>query len=240
MIEQSGPRAVILGATGAVGGHVLAALLRSQVFVGVTAIGRRAVEGVQDGERLTQHVVDLEQPDSYSALLAGHEAAICTLGVGQPSKVSREALWQVDVEYVIGFAEACRQQGVRRFSLLTAVGARADSRIDYLRMKGTLEERVAALGFLRTSLFQPSMLLTADNRYGAVQGLVLAVWPKLDGVLAGPLRKHRGIRVEQLGLAIARDAEREAPLGVSRYTWDDFQVLLRGAGERDKAATVTA
>jgi uncharacterized protein YbjT (DUF2867 family) len=230
MSSETGPRAVILGASGAVGGHALANLLRSPVFVGVTSLGRRKVEVAPDlAARLTQHIVDPEDPGSYRRLLAGHTAAICTLGVGEPSKVSREALWRVDVDYAVGFATACREQGVQRFSLLTAVGARTGARMDYLKMKGTLEDRVVALGFRRTSLFQPSMLLTPSNRYGTMQALLLAVWPRIDWMFVGTvLKKYRGIGVDELGLAMARDAERDEPVGVARYTWVDFKRLARG------------
>ncbi len=212
---------MILGASGAVGGHALAGLLGE--FAGVTSIGRRMAE--QQHERLIHHVVDLEDPGSYAPLLAGHVAAVCTLGVGEPSKLSREALWRIEVDYVMGFARACREQGVRRFSLMTAVGARVGSRVDYLDMKGTLEQRVAGLGFHRTSVFQPSMLLTPQNRYGVTQAVVLAVWPRLHWLMRGSLRKWRGIPVAELGRAIAVDAARDEPAGVHRYTWDEFTAL---------------
>jgi hypothetical protein len=94
-------------------------------------------------------------------------------------------------------------------------------------LKGTQEERAKALGFQRTSLFRPSMLLTPQNRYGASQAVLLAVWPRIDGLLAGPLRRYRGIRVEDLGRAIARNAAREAPDGAEILEWDDFKRILR-------------
>jgi uncharacterized protein YbjT (DUF2867 family) len=224
-------RLVLLGATGAVGRNVLAEALRSSAFETVTTLGRRRAD-VGEGEappgKLTQHVVDLEDPASYRALLAGHTAAICTLGVGQPSKSTREDVWKVEIDYVIGFAGMCRDAGVRHFSLMTSVGANVRSRLFYTRLKGTQEDRVKALGFERTSLFRPSMLITPHNRYGASQGVLLAVWPKLDWVLAGPARRFRAIRVEDLGKTITMNAARDAPAGVEIYEWDGFQRILRG------------
>ncbi len=55
------------------------------------------------------------------------------------------------------------------------------------------------------------MLLTPQNRYGAQQAVILSVWPRLDWMLAGPLRRYRGIRVEDLGRAITMNAARDAP-----------------------------
>ena len=222
-------RAVLLGATGAVGRNVLLETLRSPAFAGVTTLGRRPVDGVEavDGAgKLTQHVVDLADPASYRDRIAGHTTAICTLGVGQPSKSTPEEVWKVEIDYVMGFAAVCREAGVRHFSLMTSVGANPRSRFAYVRLKGEQEERLKALGFARTSLFRPSMLLTSENRYGTSQAILLALWPRLHPLLAGPLRHYRGIRVEDLGTAMARNAVRSAPPGVEILEWDDFRRLL--------------
>jgi uncharacterized protein YbjT (DUF2867 family) len=229
-MPSSAPRRlVLLGATGAVGRNVLAEALRSPAFDAVTTIGRRRAD-VDDAAalpaKLAQHVVRLDDPASYRSLIDGHTAAICTLGVGQPSKSTRDEVWKIEVDYVTGFAEACRDAGVRHFSLMTSVGADARSRFYYARLKGTQEDRVTALRFERTSLFRPSMLITPHNRYGALQAVLLAVWPRLDWMLAGPMRRFRGIRVEDLGKAMAMNAARDAPPGVEIFEWDGFQRVL--------------
>ena len=225
-MPPSSRRLVLLGATGAVGRNVLFEALGSPAFETVTTLGRRSVDIPHAPLKLTQHVVDLEAPASYRALVAGDTAAICTLGVGQPTKSTREEVWKIEIDYVVAFAEVCKDAGVRHFSLMTSVGSNARSASYYLRLKGTQEDRVKALGFERTSLFRPSLLITPQNRYGVQQAVFLAVWPKLDRVLVGPLRRYRGIRVEDLGRAIAMNAGREAPGGVEIYEWDGFQRIL--------------
>jgi hypothetical protein len=66
------------------------------------------------------------------------------------------------------------------------------------------------------------MIITPKNRYGIMQAIVLKVWPVIDGLFAGPLRKYRGIKVEELGRAMVRNAERPGK-GVEVLTWDDFK-----------------
>ena len=201
----------------------------------MTTLGRRPAD-IADGEappgKLAQHVVDLGAPASYRALVAGHTAAICTLGVGQPSQSTREEVRKIEIDYVTAFAAACKDAGVRHFSLMTSVGADARSKFYYVRLKGEQEDRVKALGFERTSLFRPSLLITRQNRYGASQAAFLAIWPKLHWMLAGPLRRYRGIRVEDLGKAIAMNAARDASGGVEIYEWDGFQRILHGGRAR--------
>lgn len=229
MPTLTGLKAALLGSTGAVGGHVLAELLRSPAFTAVTTLGRRPSDVPDPPAKLAQHVVSLDDPASYRPLLGGHDAALCTLGVGQPSKMARDEVWKIEVDYVMGFADACRSEGVKHFSLMTSVGSNPRSRSYYLKLKGTLEDRVKALGFQRTSFFQPSMILTPQNRYGVLQALTLAIWPKINWALVGGLRSMRGIKVEDLGRAMALNAAR-AGEGVETFTWDGFQEILRGAG----------
>ena len=93
-----------------------------------------------------------------------------------------------------------------------------------MRTKGELCDALVALRFERLSLFQPSMILTPTNRYGIVQGLMLALWPSLDPMLRGSWRKYRGVAVETLGAAMAANLLTGAS-GVEWLTWADFNAL---------------
>lgn len=152
---------------------------------------------------MVQHVVDVLDPQTYRHLLDGHQAAVCTLGVGQPSAVSEAEFVRVDKDAVIAFAIACKNAGVTHFELLGAVAADAGSRSLYLRTKGELRDALVALGFARLSIFAPSMIFTPTNRYGFGQWLMLALWPKLNFILRGAWTQYRGIAVETLGAAMA-------------------------------------
>jgi uncharacterized protein YbjT (DUF2867 family) len=216
---------VILGATGAVGGAVVRSLLAHQPAVPLTLLGRRTV-GAHDAPGITQYAIDVFQPASYRSLIDGHQSAVCTLGVGEPSKASPEEFVRVDRDAVLAFAAACREQGVRHFELLGSVGANAQSRQFYLRTKGELEEGLRALSFDRLSLFRPSMIVTPTNRYGLSQAVTLAVWPWLGPLLQGPARKLRGVPLERLGAAMANNLF-TAGQGTEVLYWDDFERLTR-------------
>lgn len=211
---------VMIGATGAVGGVVLSHLLASDQVGRVTVLGRRAVDAGH--EKLVQHIVDLADVRSYAALVGGHDVAICTLGVGQPTRVARADFLAVDQAMPLAFATACRMAGVGRFVSLGSIGASARSPSFFLRAKGELEDRLIGLGFTGLSLFRPSMILTPENRYGVSQAVTLAVWPRLAPVLIGPLRKYRGIALADLGAAIAATALMPVR-GVERLTWEKIR-----------------
>lgn len=214
---------VMMGATGAVGGQTLASLLKMEAVQKLTLLGRNSVAGVEKAT-VHQHQIDVLQPDSYTAFLPGHQVAICTLGVGQPSKVSKEIFLKIDKQAVLDFAKACKAAGVKHFQLLASVGIHAESSSFYLRSKGELVEEIKALQFQRFSIFEPSMILTPSNRYGILQGITLMLWPILNPLLIGGLRKYRGVRVETLGRAMAKNVL-VSKTGVEHLRWDDFQEM---------------
>lgn len=213
---------VMLGASGAVGGEALRALAGMPQIGRITLLNRREI--ALPGPKAVQQVIDPGDPASYRAHLAGHDVAICTLGVGEPSKTARDVFIRVDHDMPLAFAQACREAGIGHFSLLSAVGVSAGSRFLYVRTKGQLEDGLRALDFARLALFHPSMILTPENRYGPTQAVMLALWPWLTPLLVGPLRKYRGVRVGDLGRAMAVEAVRGGT-GEAVLEWDDFQTL---------------
>jgi uncharacterized protein YbjT (DUF2867 family) len=173
--------------------------------------------------------VDVLDAGRYERFLPGHGVAFCTLGIGEPSKVSKDEFRRVDLDGTAAFAAACKRQGVTHFSLLTAVGANPRSRIYYTWLKGQVEERAKAEGFPRASFFRPSMLVTPTNRFGFTQGVMLAVFPFIDPLLVGPLSRFHSITVSDLGKAMVRHAERPGA-GVEVLEWKEFQAVLEGTG----------
>jgi uncharacterized protein YbjT (DUF2867 family) len=214
---------ILLGATGAAGSEALKTLLKNPHAEKITLLGRRDIPEMP-ADRVVQHKVDIFTPASYAELVNGHQAAICTLGVGQPSKVSKEEFEKIDKLAVIDFAKACKAAGVQHFELLASVGIDPKSSTYYLRIKGELVEALKTLDFERLSIFKPSMILTPTNRYGFAQGVTLAIWPVLDKLFFGGARKYKGVKVEDLGGAMERNLFSEAR-GYEELTWDDFQGL---------------
>ena len=227
-------RALVLGASGAVGGALVRELLGSEHCVGITAFVRNASPALESlpgrAAKLAIKVVAMEHlgTDVARALaeLPDHSVAFCTLGVGQPRKVSAEMHWRVDVEYVTEFASACRLAGVEQFSLLTSVGANARSKSRYLRVKGAVEDAVRAMSFPRVSFFRPSLLVTKEIRYGLQDRLTQAIFPRISWML--PSRYHQNT-VERLARAMRVDAEQAGGTASDVREYGDFARLLRDA-----------
>ena len=215
---------VFLGASGAVGSAALEQSLSSSNTNRLLLLGRRTLE-VGNNKNVEQQIVDIEDATSYDNYIQGYDSAICTLGVGEPSKVSREEFVKIDKIAVLDFAKVCKANGVTHFQLLSSVGISASSKNHYLRTKGELIEALKELKFERLSIFQPSMILTPINRYGFSQAVILKVWPKLDFLLQGSIKKYRGIKVDELGKAIANNVLTRGT-GTEYLQYSDFKKLI--------------
>lgn len=216
---------VMLGASGAVGTEALNTLLQLNNIKQLTLLGRNPISTV-DVDFVQQHKINIHNASSYQQFLEGHTTAICTLGVGEPSKISKEEFIKIDKTAVLNFAKACKKAGVKHFELLASVAISPTSNSFYLRTKGELVEELKALNFERLSIFQPSMILTPTNRYGISQAITLKVWPLLEPLFIGGLRKYRGISVNVLGQAIAKNSFIKGE-GYEILQWDEFNALVK-------------
>src|SRR6478735_364254 len=144
--------ALLAGATGLVGGHLLRLLLDDGTWDSVVTGGRREVDVRHD--RLEQLVAQL--PDV--PVLPAVDDVFCALGTTIKQAGSQTAFRAVDHDAVVALAAASQQAGAENFLHVTAMGANPRSRIFYNRVKGETERDVAALGITTTVAFRPSII----------------------------------------------------------------------------------
>jgi uncharacterized protein YbjT (DUF2867 family) len=156
-------RSVLLcGATGLVGGECLRLLVADPAVERVVVPTRRPLPsspgGTAAARKVEQRVVDFDRlADAASAMDV--EQVFCALGTTMRKAGSRERFRTVDLEYPLQIARLAREQGAGHFLLVSAKGANSGSRIFYSRVKGELEDAVAALDYPAVTIVRPSLLL---------------------------------------------------------------------------------
>ena len=153
-------KALIIGTTGATGKDLLSQLLADDTYSEVHCFVRKPLALTHP--KLYAHVVNFETPEAWTDLLHGDVAFSC-LGTTLAVAGSKDAQWRVDYDYQYAFAEHCKNNGVSTFVLVSAAGAKAQSKLFYNRMKGALEEAVKKLNFPRLLIFQPSILIRSNS-----------------------------------------------------------------------------
>ena len=154
-------KAIVIGATGAVGKELVRALLDDARYTEVAVFVRRD-PGVTH-PKLTAHVINFEQPDTWRALVTG-DVLFSALGTSLKQAGSKEAQRRIDYDYQYMFAEAAHANGVPHLVLLSSLGADSRSSIFYLRLKGELDDAVQRLGFDTVHIVRPPSLIRPEAK----------------------------------------------------------------------------
>lgn len=205
-IPEKPRSALLLGATGLVGGHALEALLADPAWDRVVVLGRRALP--LSHAKLEQRVADFARLDEHADAFAVDDA-FCCLGTTIKQAGSQEAFRRVDHDFVVAAARLASERGARRFLLVTAMGASAGSRVFYNRVKGEVEQAVAALPFAGVVLARPSLLIGDRAESRPIETLGRRLMPVLSLLMSGPLRNYRPIAAAAVARALVRLAKED-------------------------------
>ena len=150
-------KAILLGATGAVGRDLVHQLLQDDRFTELYLLVRRIPEGLRS-PKLRIEVLDFDQPDQWPELPEA-DILFSSLGTTLRDAGSQATQYRVDYGYQYEVARRAAARGVPHYVLVSSWGAKPKARSFYSRMKGELEEAVQALPFRRISILRPPLLL---------------------------------------------------------------------------------
>ena len=163
-------KALVIGATGAVGKDLVQQLSEDSSFERVDIFVRREVK--IPAAKVVAHIVDFGHPETWADELKGDVLFSC-LGTTIRAAGSQDAQWKVDYTYQYEAAKAAKANGVKTYVLVSSVGANAKSKVFYTKMKGALDEAVQELGFEGCFILRPpSLIRKGSDRFGEKVGIV--------------------------------------------------------------------
>ncbi len=220
---MNGRTALLIGATGLIGGHCLDLLLKDKAYNKIITLGRRTLD--RDDEKLIQHVIDFDALENSKELIKADDV-FCCLGTTIKKAGSQEAFRKVDFTYPTEIAHIASQNGAEQFLIVTSIGANSKSLFFYNRVKGETEEAISKIDFKSIQIFRPSLLLgeRKETRSGERWGeFFLTIFKFL---LVGSLRKYRSIDSLEVAKAMVRMAKAK-PSGVHIYESQKIKEVAR-------------
>ncbi len=203
MIENRVRRALVVGATGVVGREIEGLLLGDRGVAQVSTWLRRAPAQPSTDPRAVSTVVDFERLED-SAPLIGVDQLFLAVGTTIGKAGSQAAFRAVDFDLPLRVARLARANGTPHVLLVSALGASAASGVFYNRVKGELEDAIAALGFRSFTVARPSLLLGAREEFRPGEWVA-----KRFAFLFPP--SMRGVYPRQVAAALVRAAADDAP-----------------------------
>jgi uncharacterized protein YbjT (DUF2867 family) len=212
--------AVIAGATGLVGEECLRLLLNR--YPSVVSLVRKPTG--HRHLRLVERRIDFERIDTIEIPQGAH--VYSALGTTIKKAGSEAAFRRVDFDYPKMLAARAGAAGAARFMLVSSVGADKASGNFYLRVKGELEEAIAAMPLEAALFFRPSFLIGNRKEKRPAEAAGIGIARALSFGLLGSLRKYRAIPAGTVADAMV-SAATDGLGGVHVYHYDEILRLAR-------------
>jgi uncharacterized protein YbjT (DUF2867 family) len=191
---------LVAGATGLIGSEVVRQALADPRVEHVIVLVRKPI--ALDHAKLEQWVA--RDGDLLSALSDKPvEVVICCLGT-TIRKVGgdKQKFIHVDKELVIGLGCWAKKNHVRCFSVVSVLGANAQSSVFYTRVKGETEDALKALGLPQLHLFRPSILTGPRQEHRTGERIGVAIAKLISPLLLGPLAPYKPMPSNSLARAL--------------------------------------
>ena len=211
--------ALLLGATGLVGSHVLGRLADDPRWGRVVTLGRRPMASASPTHE--DHVVDFDRLADHADLFACDDL-FCCLGTTIKQAGSEAAFRRVDLEIPSESAQRAAGAGASQMLIVTAWGADADSRLLYTRTKGEVERAARSVGFQALQILRPSLPTGDRNEFRLGERIGQAVGAVVGPLLRGPLAPLRPISASEVARAMVEIAA-QRPTGAHVYGPDDLR-----------------
>lgn len=150
---------LVVGGSGFIGRHLVAALAARGVFVTVPSRRRERAKHLILLPTVEVVEADVFARGALERLAAGKQAVINLVGILHGD------FQRIHVELPQAVVNACRAAGVKRLLHMSALGVSSDAPSDYLRSKAMGEQVVLAATDLDTTVFRPSVVFGPEDRF---------------------------------------------------------------------------
>ncbi|HUW05011.1 MAG TPA: NAD(P)H-binding protein [Williamwhitmania sp.] len=203
--------AIVFGATGLVGSHLLTLLEQDSRYSHIKVFGRSKPQFTTD--KVEFFLGDLRNPERLAVQLTGDDLYIC-LGTTIKAAGSKPEFRRIDLDLPVKVAELAKKNGVSTIAVISSLGANAASRNFYLHTKGEMENLLIAQMFEKTVILRPSMLLGKRDEFRLGEEIGKWLFKGLAFLFQGKLRRYRAIEAADVAAVMLKVA-REASNGVT-------------------------
>ena len=185
--------AIIIGATGLIGGTLVEQILNNLAYSKVTLLLRKPLNIKHS--KLIQEIIDFDKPD-VSKIMG--DDLFCAMGTTLAKAGLKEAQYKIDCIYPYEIGKIAKTNGVKQYILVSSLGADFQSSNFYLRTKGDLEQKIKSLDFQNFVSLRPSVLLGDRKEVRLGEKMAVIFMKLLNPLMLGGLRKYRGIEASKV------------------------------------------
>ena len=221
MNEQT---AVLIGASGLIGNHLVEQLLHDDYFGTVRVLVRRGL--AFNHPKLQQVIVNFNSINDYTTKFGKGNIIFCSVGTTQKKvKGDKVAYEKIDHGIPVNAAQIGVDKDFKKFLIVSSIGANPISNNFYLRLKGKVEKDIKLFPFNSISIFRPSMLLGKrdESRPGEKAGQIFM--QAVSFLFFGRFKKYHPASAADVAKAMIAQSKKEEP-GIHILEYPEMKELF--------------
>ena len=195
--------ALLFGASGLVGSHLLNQLIKDTNYSKIKLFVRSVTEIIDPKVEIIK--TDFNNLQNYKEDVKGDDCFFC-IGTTKKNSSDKDEYRRVELDIPKEIAKIAKLNLVNSFIFVSAIYANPNSSGDYVRFKGLVEEELKRLNFPKLALMRPSFLMGDRKEKRVGEKIGIFVFKLLSPLLLGPLKKMRPIHSEIVAKAMIRAA----------------------------------
>ena len=191
--------ALLFGASGLVGGHLLNELIKENYYSKIKIFVRSELKISDPKIKIIR--TDFNNLQNHKEDIKGDDCFFC-IGTTKHNSPDKNEYRRVELEIPKEIAQIAKSNSVNSFIFVSSGYADPKSSGDYLKFKGQVEEELKRLNFTKLGIMRPSFLMgnRKEKRIGEKIGIL--VFKLLSPLLLGPLKKMKPINSEIVAKAM--------------------------------------
>ena len=182
--------ALLFGASGLVGSHVLNQLIRNNNYSKIKLFVRSSID-ISD-PKIEIILTDFNNLKKHREDIKGDDCFFC-IGTTKQNSPDKNEYKRVELEVPKQIAQIAKSNSVNSFVFISSGYADPKSSGDYLKFKGQVEEELKKLNFPKLGIMRPSFLLGDRKEKRIVEKIGIFVFKLLSPLFLGPLKKMKPI-----------------------------------------------
>ena len=195
--------ALLFGASGLVGSHLLNQLIKDTNYSKIKLFVRSVTKIIDPKVEIIK--TDFNNLQNHKEDVKGDDCFFC-IGTTKQNSSDKDEYRRVELDIPKEIAKITKLNLVNSFIFVSAIYANPNSSGDYVRFKGLVEEELKRLNFPKLALMRPSFLMGDRKEKRVGEKIGIFVFKLLSPLLLGPIKKMRPIHSETVAKAMIRAA----------------------------------
>jgi uncharacterized protein YbjT (DUF2867 family) len=215
--------ALLFGATGLVGSHLLNLLIINNNYSKIKVFVRSSIELNDPKIEIIQ--TDFNNLKNHREDIKGDDCFFC-IGTTKKNSPDKNEYKRVELEVPKQVAQIAKSNLVNSFVFVSSGYADPKSSGDYLKFKGLVEEELKRLNFSKLGIMRPSFLLGNRQEKRVGEKIGIFVFKLLSPLFLGPLKKMKPIHSATVAKAMVKIANEN--LGKIIFESDEIVEITSG------------